>query len=164
MKTMNEFPPTVQRVAELLNKNGHNKPIVMLNTTGKTSYDAALALGCSMAAIAKSIVFRRMSDDAAIMVITSGAKKIDETKVAKIVGGDITKANAQFVKENVGYAIGGVCPIGHIKPSIVLIDQSLLEQESVWAAAGHPHAVFNLTPPQLAEMTAAPIVDVSLAG
>jgi prolyl-tRNA editing enzyme YbaK/EbsC (Cys-tRNA(Pro) deacylase) len=162
MEINNELPETVQRVAELLKTLGHDKSVVMLHTTGKTSYEAAVALGCSVDAIAKSIVFRRLSDDAAVMVIASGANKIDETKVAKIVGGDIGKANAQFVKENTGYAIGGVCPIGHIKPTLVLIDKGLLELDSVWAAAGHPHAVFNLSPSQLVAMTVAPIVDVAL--
>jgi len=94
-------------------------------------------------------------------VIASGAQRIDEAKLAKIVGGETGRANARFVKENTGYAIGGVCPIGHLKPTIILIDQGLNEFDSVWAAAGHPHAVFNLTPAQLAKMTGAQIVDVA---
>jgi prolyl-tRNA editing enzyme YbaK/EbsC (Cys-tRNA(Pro) deacylase) len=163
METNNGLPETVQRVAELLKTFGHDKGVVMLNTTGKTSHEAAVALGCNLEEIAKSIVFRRLSDNAAVMVVASGLNKIDENKVAKIVGGNIAKANAKFVKENIGYAIGGVCPIGHAKPSIVLIDKGLLELDSVWAAAGHPHAVFNLTPSQLVAMTVAPIVDVALS-
>jgi len=158
----NELPETVQRVIALLKTLGYEQPITMLNSTGKTSAEAALALGCSVAHIAKSIVFRRLADDVAVVVMASGADRIDESKVAQIIGGETGKANARFVKENTGYAIGGVCPVGHVKPSIMLIDRGLTEFDSVWAAAGHPHAVFNVTPAQLLKMTGAQVVDVAL--
>ncbi|MQR00908.1 YbaK/EbsC family protein [Glaciimonas soli] len=156
-----KLPDTAQRVAELLREIGHDKSVVMLPETGKTSAEAAAGLGCSVAEIAKSIVFRRLSDDAAVMVVASGSNRVDEAKVAAIVGA-LGKADARFVKERIGYAIGGVCPIGHASKTVMLIDQDLLQLESVWAAAGHPHAVFNLTPQQLVAMTAAPVADVAL--
>lgn len=156
------LPEGVVRVAALLREWGHDKEIVMLPSTGKTSAEAAANLGCHVAEIAKSIVFRRLADDAAVMVIASGADRIDEARVAAIAG-PIGKADARFVKERIGYAIGGVCPIGHASQSIILIDQKLFGFQSVWAAAGHPHAVFNLTPAQLQAMTGAPAVDVSAA-
>lgn len=155
------LPDSAQRVADLLQSIGHDKPVVMLPETGKTSAEAALGLGCDVAAIAKSILFRRLSDDGAVMVVTSGARRVDEAKVAALVG-PIGKADAKFVKARTGYVIGGVCPIGHPEPVLTLIDQSLLALDDVWAAAGHPHAVFNLTPAQLQAMTRAPLVDVSL--
>lgn len=163
MKTELEsrLPETAQRVADLLQTLGHDKPVVMLKNTGRTSAEAAQGLGCDVAEIAKSIVFRRLSDDAAVMVIASGANRVDESKVAAIVGA-IGKADAKFVKERIGYAIGGVCPIGHVEKSVILIDGDLLQLDSIWVAAGHPHAVFNLTPSQLQAMTAAPIADVAL--
>lgn len=154
------LPDTAQRVADLLASIGHDKPVVMLPATGRTSAEAAASLGCDVAHIAKSIVFRRVADDAAIMIIASGADRIDEAKVAALVG-PIGKADARFVKERIGYAIGGVCPIGHASKSVILIDQKLFGFDSVWAAAGHPHAVFNLTPAQLQAMTDAPKVDVA---
>jgi len=154
------LPDTAQRVADLLASIGHDKPVVLLPATGRTSAEAAASLGCDVAHIAKSIVFRRVADDAAIMIIASGADRIDEAKVAALVG-PIGKADARFVKERIGYAIGGVCPIGHASESVILIDQKLFGFDSVWAAAGHPHAVFNLTPAQLQAMTAAPKVDVA---
>ncbi len=154
------LPESVERVAALLRAIGHDKPVVMLPSTGKTSAEAAACLGCEVAEIAKSIVFRRLEDDAAIMVIASGADRIDEARVAAIAG-PIGKANARFVKERIGYAIGGVCPIGHVTSSVILIDEKLFGFDSVWAAAGHPHAVFNLTPAQLQAMTGAPTVAVS---
>ena len=154
-------PGSVQRVAALLDAIQHDKAIVMLPESGKTSAEAAHSLGCHVAEIAKSIVFRRLADDVAVMIVASGADRVDEDKVAALVG-PIGKANARFVKEKIGYAIGGVCPIGHATPSVVLIDRNLFNYESVWAAAGHPHAVFNLTPAQLQAMTGARAVDASV--
>jgi prolyl-tRNA editing enzyme YbaK/EbsC (Cys-tRNA(Pro) deacylase) len=161
MDLENPLPDAAQRVAQLLQTIGHDKQVVMLPATGKTSAEAAAGLGCDVAEIAKSIVFRRLSDDAAVMVIASGANRIDETKVAELVGA-IGKADAKFVKERTGYVIGGVCPIGQVEKPVMLIDKNLLQLDSVWVAAGHPHAVFNLTPAQLQAMTLAPIVDVAL--
>lgn len=160
-KLQEKLPDTAQRVADLLISIGHDKTVVMLSETGKTSAEAAAGLGCSVAEIAKSIVFRRLADDAAVMVVASGANRVDEHKVAAIVG-PLGRADAKFVKTRIGYAIGGVCPIGHVEETVMLIDQDLMQYGSVWAAAGHPHAVFNLTPQQLVAMTGAPVVDVAL--
>lgn len=162
MQNTTILPESVQRVAAMLDAMQHDKAIVMLPESGKSSAEAAQSLGCDVAEIAKSIVFRRLADDVAVMVIASGADRVDEAKVAQLVG-PIGKANARFVKDKIGYAIGGVCPIGHITPTVVLIDQNLFNFASVWAAAGHPHAVFNLTPAQLQAMTGAPTVDARLA-
>jgi prolyl-tRNA editing enzyme YbaK/EbsC (Cys-tRNA(Pro) deacylase) len=162
MQNVEALPESAQRVAMLLRELGHDQPVVMLPSTGRTSAEAAASLGCDVAEIAKSIVFRRLADDVAVMVIASGADRIDEAKVAALAG-PIGKADARFVKERIGYAIGGVCPIGHAHPSLIMIDENLFGFSSVWAAAGHPHAVFNLTPAQLQAMTGAPTVAVSAA-
>ncbi len=156
-----KLPDTAQRVADLLHSLGHDRPIVMLPATGKTSAEAAAGLGCSVAEIAKSIVFRRIVDNAPVMVVASGINRVDEVKVAAVVGA-LGRADAKFVKEKIGYAIGGVCPIGHVGKTVMLIDQDLMAFDSVWAAAGHPHAVFNLTPRQLLAMTGAPVADIAL--
>ena len=161
MSTENALPDTAQRVASLLRELGHDQPVVMLPESGRTSAEAAAGLGCSVAEIAKSIVFRRVADDAAVMVVASGSNRVDEKKVAAIVGA-LAKADARFVREKIGYAIGGVCPVGHLQKSVMLIDQDLLQYPKVWAAAGHPHAVFSLTPQQLVAMTAAPVADIAL--
>ena len=161
LHTETPLPDSVQRVAALLAAMQHDHAIVMLPESGKTSAEAASSLGCDVAEIAKSIVFRRLSDEVAVMIVASGADRVDEAKVAALVG-PIGKANARFVKEKIGYAIGGVCPIGHVTPSVILIDRKLFNYAHVWAAAGHPHAVFKLTPAQLQAMTGAPTVDASL--
>lgn len=153
------LPEAARRVAELLETQGFIKSIVMLPDTGKTSAEAAAGLGCEIAQIAKSIIFRRVTDNAPVLVIASGANRVDEAKVAAHVG-PLGKADARFVREQTGYAIGGVCPIGHATRPVTLIDADLLALDSLWAAAGHPHAVFNLSPQELVTMTGAPVVDV----
>lgn len=159
--TLDALPESARRVALLLRERGHPKAVVMLPETGKTSAEAAAGLGCSVAQIAKSILFRRRGDDAPVLVIASGVNRVDEEKVAGQVG-EIGRADAKFVREKTGYAIGGVCPIGHATPPVTLIDADLLALDSLWAAAGHPHAVFNLSPQELVALTGAPVVDVAL--
>ncbi|TDV18536.1 YbaK/EbsC family protein [Paraburkholderia caballeronis] len=158
---LDALPDAARRVAQLLRERGHAKPVVMLPETGKTSAEAAAGLGCDVVQIAKSILFRRRDDDAPVLVIASGANRVDERKVAAQVG-EIGRADAKFVREKTGYAIGGVCPIGHATTPVTLIDADLFALDSLWAAAGHPHAVFNLTPQELAALTGAPVVDVAL--
>ena len=147
LATPADLPESAQRVAHLLAEMGHDKPVVVLPQTGKTSAEAAAGLGCEVAQIAKSIIFRRAADDAPVLV----AEQV----------GALAKADAKFVREMTGYAIGGVCPIGHAVKPVMLLDQDLFQYDSLWAAAGHPHAVFNLTPRQLAAMTGAPVADVA---
>ena len=165
MNAMNEpaaaLPSSAQRVADLLAAMGHDKPVTMLPSTGRTSAEAAAAVGCSVAEIAKSIIFRRVSDGAPVLVIASGANRVDEAKVTALTG-PLGKADAKFVRDTTGYAIGGVCPIGHVVKPVMLIDQALVNFDSVWAAAGHPHAVFNLTAAQLEKMTGGTVADVRL--
>jgi prolyl-tRNA editing enzyme YbaK/EbsC (Cys-tRNA(Pro) deacylase) len=160
-KPLAALPESARRVALLLRERGHEKPVVMLPETGKTSAEAAAGLGCSVAQIAKSILFRRSDDDAPVLVVASGVNRVDEEKVARQVG-PIARADAKFVREKTGYAIGGVCPIGHVTPPVTLIDADLLKLDSIWAAAGHPHAVFNLSPQELVALTGAPVADVAL--
>lgn len=160
MTTDQNLPESAQRVAALLRSIHHPYSIVLLPESGKTSAQAAAGLGCDVAEIAKSIVFRRLSDNAAVMVVASGINRVDEQKVAAIVG-PLAKADAKFVKEKIGYAIGGVCPIGHLEKTVMLIDQDLIQYPAMWAAAGHPHAVFKLTPAQLLSMTGAALADIA---
>jgi prolyl-tRNA editing enzyme YbaK/EbsC (Cys-tRNA(Pro) deacylase) len=161
MHNIDALPDSARRVARLLQERGQSRPVVMLPETGKTSAEAAAGLGCSVAQIAKSILFRRRADDAPVLVIASGSNRVDEAKVAARVGA-LARADAKFVREKTGYAIGGVCPIGHATEPVTLIDEDLLSLDSLWAAAGHPHAVFNLTPRELVALTGAPVADVAL--
>lgn len=160
MKPETKLPESAQRVADMLRRIGHGQPVVLLPASGRTSAEAAACLGCRVAEIAKSIIFRRLADDTAVMVVASGANRVDEGKVAALVG-PLGKADASFVRAHTGYAIGGVCPIGHLRETLVLVDEDLLGFASIWAAAGHPHAVFALSPQELLAMTGAQAVDVA---
>lgn len=159
MTDSHDLPPSARRVADLLASLGHEGRVRMLSDSARTAAQAASALGCSVAEIAKSIVFRRLHDGVAVVVITSGDNRVDIGKVETLAGG-VGKADADFVRDATGYAIGGVSPVGHPEGTVVLIDRDLGRFETVWAAAGHPHAVFPLTPTELAELTGATPADV----
>lgn len=158
---MNEdtLPESVQRVAHALQRLHHPHAPRMLDDAARTAQQAADALGILVGQVAKSIIFRRKSDDAAVLVVTSGDRRVDEKKVEAQVG-KVGRADADFVKQRTGFSIGGVAPLAHATPPVTLIDRDLLRFEVVWAAAGHPHAVFALHPSDLARLTGAPVVDV----
>lgn len=158
------LPPGVQRVTELLAARGHPHRPVMLDDAARTAQQAADVLGVALGQIAKSIIFRRKSDDAAVLVVTSGDLRVDEKKVQAIVcaeGGKLGRADADFVKAKTGFSIGGVSPLGHATEPVTLIDAQLFRFKEVWAAAGHPHGVFRLTPAELQALTGAPVHDVT---
>lgn len=155
------LPEGVQRVARVLQEQGHPHPPVMLSDAARTAQQAADALGVQVGQIAKSIIFRRKSDDAAVLVIASGDRRVDEKKVDALVG-KTGRADAQFVKSRTGYSIGGVSPVGHAQAPVTLIDRELFRFEEIWAAAGHPHGVFKLRPHDLERLTGAPLADVVL--
>ena len=159
-ETPEERPEGFRRVADALVARGHPHAPIFLNVAARTAQEAADALGVSVGQIAKSIVFRRQSDDAAVLVVTSGDRRVDEAKVAARVG-SVGRADAAFVKAATSFTIGGVAPVGHIAAPVTLIDRELFRFDLIWAAAGHPNGVFKLTPTQLAELTGAPVEDVT---
>jgi prolyl-tRNA editing enzyme YbaK/EbsC (Cys-tRNA(Pro) deacylase) len=158
--TATELPEGARRVAAKLAELGHPHEVVMLPVTGRTAADAATALGVELGQIAKSIVFRRREDDAAVLVVTSGDLRVDEKKVSALVG-KLGRADADFVKAATGFSIGGVSPVAHTTQPVILIDQELFRFERVWAAAGHPYAVFPLSPDELVQLTGAPVAEIA---
>jgi len=158
--TQTPIPDGARRVAETLAGLGHPHEVVMLPVTGRTAADAASALGVQLGQIAKSIVFRRLSDDAAVLVVTSGDLRVDEKKVSAMVG-KVGRADADFVKASTGFSIGGVSPIGHTSAPVILVDRELFRFDQVWAAAGHPYAVFPLSPDELVQLTGAPVEEIA---
>ena len=155
------LPDGVRRVAEALQAKGHPHAPVMLDGAARTAQQAADALGVAVGQIAKSIIFRRTTDDAAVLVVTSGDQRVDEKKVTALVG-PLARADADFVKAKTGFSIGGVSPIAHASPCVTLIDQELFRFEEIWAAAGHPHGVFKLRPQDLADLSGAPVANVAV--
>lgn len=150
---MGTLSPSAQRVQELLDGFGHGHTVVEHEGSTRTSEDAANAIGCTVAQIAKSLIFRAKDSGRPVLVVASGANRVDEKAVGRLIGEKIERADPDFVRENTGFAIGGVPPIGHAVPPLVLIDADLLALDAIWAAAGTPNAVFRLTPAQLVSMT-----------
>ena len=135
---------STQFVQTYLHSVGHRGEIVMLADSARTAAQAAAALGCEIAQIAKSLVFAA-ADGHGVLVITSGSNRVDETRIAALLGESIGKATAAQVREWTGYAIGGVPPVAHQTPLRTFLDADLAQYEQIWAAAGHPHSVFPLT-------------------
>ena len=153
-------PEGFLRVCAALRERDHRHEPLWLEVPVRTSQEAADHLGVAVGQIAKSVIFRRKSDDRAVLVITSGDKRVDEKKVAALTGA-LGRADADFVKARTGFSIGGVAPLAHTEPPVTLIDRELLRFNLVWAAAGHPNGVFALQPAQLEALTGgAPVVDV----
>ncbi len=126
----------------------------------RTSAEAAAAIGCTVGQIAKSLVFRARESGRPVLVIASGANRVDETAVGALLGEQIGRADADFVRAATGFAIGGVSPVGHREASVTLIDRDLLAFQEIWAAGGTPNAVFRLKPEDLVAMTGGRIADV----
>jgi prolyl-tRNA editing enzyme YbaK/EbsC (Cys-tRNA(Pro) deacylase) len=152
-------PEGFQRVTQALHALAHPHAPLWLDVAARTSQEAADVLGVVVGQIAKSVIFRRKSDDAAVLVITSGDRRVDENKVGAIAGA-LGRADAEFVKARTGFAIGGVAPLAHLNPPVTLIDRELFRFAEIWAAAGHPNGVFRLAPGDLERFTGAPVADV----
>ena len=152
-------PDGFLRVAQALAERGHAHAPRWLPEAVRTSQQAADALGVAVGQIAKNVIFRRQSDGAAVLVVTSGDRRVDERRVAALTGA-LGRADAGFVKERTGFSIGGVAPLAHANPTVTLIDRELFRFAEIWAAAGHPNGVFMLTPAELVALTAAPVADV----
>ena len=152
--------PTALRTQQLLAESGLGIRVVEFEQPTRTSAEAAAAIGCSVAEIAKSIVFRALESGLAVVVVTSGDNRVSEKKVGALVGEKLGRADADFVRAATGYAIGGVAPLGHAKPVRLLVDAELQRFATVWAAAGTPFSVFPITPAQLLRLTGAAWADV----
>lgn len=127
-----------------------------------SSSEAAAAVGCEVGQIAKSMVFRA-ADGRPVLVVASGANRVDEKKVSALLGQKIRRAEADFVLLHTGAAPGGVAPVGHMTPPVTFLDRDLAGYPTVWAAAGSPNAVFALTPADLVRLTGAEFADVGKA-
>lgn len=144
-----------------LQDRGLEARIVRFDATTRSAADAAAAIGCSVAQIAKSLIFRARPSSRPILVVASGANRVSERALAAVLGESIEKADADFVRDQTGFAIGGVPPVGHDRPIVTLIDRDLLSFAEIWAAAGTPNAVFRLNPADLPSMTGGQVVQVT---
>lgn len=151
---------SVQRVAQELARLGAS-PVHVLRDSARTVAEAALALGVQEGQIAKSVIFRLRDAEAAraLLVITAGDRRVCTTKVAALAGA-VGRADADFVRATTGFAIGGVSPVAHVQPPVVLVDATLARFDVLWAAAGHPRAVFPCTHAQLSAWWGVGLADV----
>jgi prolyl-tRNA editing enzyme YbaK/EbsC (Cys-tRNA(Pro) deacylase) len=152
--------PGIDRVVTALRAAGHPGQIRMLPDACRTAAEAAAAIGCAVEQIAKSIIFRAGSGRA-VLVVTSGGNRVAEQKILAALDGEtLGKADAGFVRDATGFAIGGVAPVGHLQPPIVFIDRDLSRFKEIWAAGGHPHAVFPLGFADLVRLTGGTVITV----
>jgi len=159
-KAAHPLSPSARKVQEALKILGVGCEVREMDRTTRSAQDAARSVGCEVGQIAKSLVFKGATTRQAVLVITSGSNRVDEKKLSVRIGEPVLKADADFVREQTGFAIGGVPPVGHAQPIAVFIDEDLLTYSEIWAAAGTPRAVFRLTPQELQRITRGRVIGV----
>jgi prolyl-tRNA editing enzyme YbaK/EbsC (Cys-tRNA(Pro) deacylase) len=153
--------PSAQKVQDALVERGFDLVVQELPDSTRTAAEAAAAVGCRVEQIAKSLVFVARPSGRAVLVIASGGHRVDGARLAALVGEAVEKPDAAFVRDQTGYAIGGVPPVGHEHPLVTIVDEDLLRLEAIWAAAGHPNAVFRLTPEALVRLTGGTVAKIA---
>jgi len=159
----NPLSPSAQKVQQALATFGLDCRVQELSDSTRTAVEAAQAVGCDVGQIVKSLVFRGKTTGNGVFVVASGANRVNEKALAALVGEKIDKADADFAREQTGFAIGGVPPVGHLKQLQTFIDEDLLRHHELWAAAGTPNALFSLTPDQLCLITAGTVAQIKKA-
>lgn len=152
---------SAQRVQDALNAHGVACQVVELPDSTRSAREAAEAIGCRVEQIVKSLIFKGKQTNMPILALASGTNRVNEKRLKALIGEQIKKADADFVREKTGFAIGGVAPVGHVEPITAYIDEDLLRYEEIWAAAGTPHAVFKLTPEDLLKIVRGQVVSVT---
>lgn len=155
-----QLKDSAQQVQNKLIELGYANKVIELPDSTRTAQEAADAIGCEVAHIAKSIIFRLKNNDKPLLVIASGVNRVNEKQINTHLNDSLGKADADFVREHTGFVIGGVPPLGHIESILTFIDEDLLQFREIWAAAGHPRAVFRLTPEELVKMTKGQVICV----
>jgi len=153
--------PSAARVQEAIVALGLPNRVFELPHPVRTAADAAAAVGCNVRQIAKSIIFTTARSRRPVLVVASGANRVNEETLATLVGEPLERATASFVREQTGFAIGGVPPLAHRQRVETFLDLDLMSLEEIWAAAGHPNALFRVTPEELLQMSGARVVSVT---
>ncbi|HKO66286.1 MAG TPA: YbaK/EbsC family protein [Burkholderiaceae bacterium] len=156
-------PATHRTALRVQGALGPRFEVMEFEASTRSAAEAAAAIGCTVGQIAKSLVFRATISDRVVLVITSGTNRVSESIIATHLGEKIERANADFVRERTGFAIGGVPPIGHSEPMFIVIDEDLRSFDEIWAAAGTPNAVFRLTFDDLVQLTNGRVTTVALS-
>jgi prolyl-tRNA editing enzyme YbaK/EbsC (Cys-tRNA(Pro) deacylase) len=153
--------PSAIKVQQALNAIRLQLEVIELPASTRTSQEAALAMGCQVGQIAKSIIFQTLKTHRPVLVIASGTNRVGEKVIDQLVGEQIEKTDEDFVRNHTGFVIGGVPPLGHSEPMETFIDQDLLQYSEIWAAAGTPHAVFRLAPGDLQRMSGGMVTKIT---
>jgi prolyl-tRNA editing enzyme YbaK/EbsC (Cys-tRNA(Pro) deacylase) len=153
--------PANLKVKACLESHGFELAIRILPDAVRTAQLAADAIGCQVGQIANSLIFEQLNQAKAVLIMCSGGRRVDLQKVQQLTGLELGKANAEFVRTQTGFVIGGVPPVAHNQPLRSLLDVSLLDYYQIWAAAGTPESIFPMSPQQLQQMTAGDWVDVA---
>jgi prolyl-tRNA editing enzyme YbaK/EbsC (Cys-tRNA(Pro) deacylase) len=148
------------RFQEQLRQRGFRHQVIELPASTRTAKEAAQAVQCQPGQIVKSLVFKTLHSQLPVLVLASGPNRVDEHRLSELAGEPIEKADADFVRQRTGFVVGGVPPLGHKESVATFIDETLFQYETLWAAAGTPHAVFQLTPLDLQRMTAGRVVAI----
>lgn len=148
------------KVQQALEALGLSLQVIEMPESTRTAQEAARAVGCQVGQIVKSLVFKTKRSRRPILVVASGQNRVNEKKLEALLEEPLGKADADFVRQHTGFAIGGVPPVGHTEPIETFVDEDLLQYETIWAAAGTPKAVFRLTPNELVEITGGEVVDI----
>lgn len=156
-----KLSPSAHKVQEAIRQRGYSVEVVELPQSTRTAVEAAQAVGCDVAQIVKSLIFKTKRSQKPLLVIASGANRVNEKAIEALIGEPLGKADAEFVRQQTGFAIGGVPPVGHVQPLQTFIDEDLLQYPEIWAAAGTPHAVFKLTPQMLVELCGGQVVKIT---
>ncbi|RNB79055.1 YbaK/EbsC family protein [Brevibacillus nitrificans] len=151
---------SAQRVQNVLRELGYTNEVVELPDSTRTAQEAASAIECEIAQIAKSILFRLKKSERPLLVVASGVNRVNEKLISTYVQDELGKADADFVRERTGFVIGGVAPVGHTEAIETIVDEDLFRYQTIWAAAGHPKAVFQLTPDELVKMTGGRVLPI----
>lgn len=150
---------SVKRVARVLEEAGLEAGIVEMPDSTRTAAEAAAAVGCTLDQIAKSIIFRAEEHGTAVLFITAGGNRVDAGKASALAGEALGKADADLIRAQTGFVIGGVAPVGHLSPIRAWFDPRLLDFEVIWAAAGTPRHVFPIAPADLLRLSGAERAD-----
>ena len=151
---------SAQKVQDLLISLGFNCKVIEHAESTRTAQEAADRAGCTLGQITKSLIFKGRTSHKPILVLTSGSNRVDEKRISEYAGEAIIRADADFVRSVTGFAIGGVPPVGHAQKMETFLDEDLLQYATIWAAAGTPNAIFELTPDDLKKMTGGKVVTV----
>ncbi len=157
---MPTLSPSAQKIQDQLKSLGYDYTVIEHVDSTRTAQEAADRAGCALGQIVKSLIFKGRDSGKPILVLTSGANRVDEKRISEYMGEHISRADADFVRAVTGFAIGGVPPIGHIQKMETYIDEDFLQYPTIWAAAGTPNAIFELRTEDLQKMTNGNVVRV----